>query len=357
MFRLFPVLLLLLTLASQSEASVEIALAGKPTANVDEVYLRDGVAYLAIDDVLPVLDLSGRWDSVAHVYRIRTFRGTAVISPGSHYLRLGERFVPLAHPPRFIDGRLRVAEDFVSSHLPGLLGLSVHYRNLNPPELVPDESQTPLDKLFAFLLRKKRPADAALLRAVALDPGHGGQDPGALGSGGIKEKDVTLGVARRLEKLLKMRMGIPVYLSRDGDYALEPQQRLEPATRPEVDGLVVLHAQSSFSPVPHGVTLFVRPRQAFAEGDRPAGEGESMRLARLLAEALEAAGLEVAGTVPAPLLPLGRGDLPTVLVELGYLSHPGDRSLLQDVAGQDRLAAALFHGLQKFANDSKEVRK
>ena len=75
------------------------------------------------------------------------------------------------------------------------------------------EEESPLDRLFAFLLRKQQPENGPRLRAIALDPGHGGEDPGALGAGGSKEKTAVLEVARRLEKKLKMQLGIPIYLS------------------------------------------------------------------------------------------------------------------------------------------------
>lgn len=356
MFRLFPFVFLFVVLALPAGATVEIALNDEPTVAIDEVYLREGVPYLPVEDVLEALHLSGQWDSVEHVYRIRTSRGTAVISPGSLYLRLGERFVPLTNPPRFIDGRLRVSEDFVTSKLPALLDMPVRYRNLSPPAVASDKSRNPIDKLFSFLLRKKT-KDGVALRGVALDPGHGGQDTGSLGIGGVKEKEVVLGVARRLEKLVKMQLGIPVYLSRDGDYALDRRQRLEIAANPEVDALILLHAQASFSTAPHGVTFFVRPEEAFEGQAPPVGEGESMRLAQYLADACRERGLEVAGIVKAPLLPLGRGDLPTVLTELGYLSSAADQSLLRDPDGQERLAMALFKGLKDFADERKEARK
>jgi N-acetylmuramoyl-L-alanine amidase len=356
MFRLFLFVFFLVVSALPAGATVEIVLNDEAPVTIDEVYLREGVPYLPAQEVLEAFHLSGQWDSVEHVYKIRTSRGTAVISPGSHFLRLGERFVPLAHPPQFIDGRLRISEDIVSSRLPALLGLSVRYRNLDPPAATAGKAQTPLDKLFSFFLRKKTEGGAAL-RGIALDPGHGGQDTGSLGIGGVKEKEVALGVARRLEKLVKMQLGIPVYLSRDGDYALDRRRRLEIVANPEVDALILLHAQASFSPAPRGVTFFVRPEEVFEGQTPPAGEGESMRLAQLLAGACKENGLEVAGIVKAPLLPLGRGDLPTVLAELGYLSNAADQALLRDPSGQEALASALFNGLKKFADERKETRK
>lgn len=356
MFRSLMLLLLLLGLAVGAQARVELGLPGQPPATIDEVYLREGVAYLAVEDVLGQTKLSGQWDSVEHLYRIQTPAGTAVISPGSHYLRLGERFVPLRHPPRFIDGRLRVPEEFVTGQLPSLLGGPVHYLNLDPQQgSTAVEEESPLDRLFAFLLRKKEPASEPVLRGIVIDPGHGGQDPGALVPGGSKEKTVALEVARRLEKQLKMQMGIPIYMSRDGDYSLTPQQRIEPAGRPDADVLIQLHVQASFGPAPHGVTLIVRPQEETAQGSLPRGEGESIRLARFLAVALRDSGVEVAGIIQAPLLPLGRGDLPTVLVELGYLTNPDDKALLRDPAGQEKLAGALFAGLKNYADAHKEM--
>jgi N-acetylmuramoyl-L-alanine amidase len=341
-------------LAAPAAASVELALSGQPPVTISEVYLHDGVSYLAIDEVLPALNLSGRWDSVEHVYRIKTLSGTAVISPGSHYLRRGERFAPLEYSPCFIDGRLRVAEDFVTTHLSALLDQPIYFRNLNPQAVKADVGDTPLDRLFAFLLRKKRPDNGPVLRGVAIDPGHGGQDPGCLGINGIKEKEVALEVAKRLEKLLKMRLGIPVYLSRNGDYFLNRQQRLETANRPEVDAFILLHTQSSYSAAPQGVTFIIRPQEESKGGSLPGGEGESMRLAGQLSTAFKEAGFVVAGVYRAPLLPLGRGNLPTVLVELGYLSNPGDQALLRDPGGQEKLAIALFEGLKNFTDGQKE---
>jgi N-acetylmuramoyl-L-alanine amidase len=354
--RFLSLLVLLLLLPLPAHASVELALTGQPPVTIKEVYLRDGMSYLAVNDVLAPLHLSGHWDSVEHVYRIETPRGTAVISPGSHYLRIGGNFIPLSHLPRFIDGRLRVAEDFVTAQMPNLLGVSVYYRNLNPQPIQTPEGETPLDRLFAFLLRKKNPeAGSTSLRAVAIDPGHGGQDPGSIGIDGLKEKTISLEIARRLEKRIKMDLGIPIYLSRDGDYALTPQQRLEPAGHPDVDAFLLLHAEAAFNVSPHGICLLVRPQEESENGVLPAEEGESMRLARCLEESLRQDGFLVDGIFRAPLLPLGRGNLPTVMLELGFLSNPEDAALLRDQSAQEKLAEALFTGLKKFANGQKET--
>ncbi|MBE0597387.1 MAG: N-acetylmuramoyl-L-alanine amidase [Desulfuromonadales bacterium] len=341
--------------AAPALAAVELARIGQPPVTIQEVYLQNNTHYLAIDDVLAALGLSGRWEPVDHVYRFSTPRGTVTISPGSQFLRLNSSFQTLSDRPRFLDGRLRVPEDFLLERIPNLLGEPIYYRNLDPPALVPGEEESPLDRLFAFLLRKEPAGQGgATLRGIVLDPGHGGHDAGSFAVGGEKEKTVALEVSRRLEKLLKMRLGIPVYPTRSGDYHLGLAQRFEPATRPDADALLLLHAQGSLSPLPQGINLIVRPQEEREEGSLELGEGESMRLARHLGRALRQAGLEVKGIVRAPLLPLGRGNLPTVLVELGYLSNAQDRQLLADPQNQERLAEALFAGIRSFADERRQ---
>ena len=335
-------------------ASVELARSGQSPTVVDEVYLRDGRAFLALDDVLPALGLSGSWDPVRHVYTIKTPQGAATLFPGGHYLRVGERFLPLSRPPRFIDARLRVPEEFVTGPLAELLQSRVYYRNLNPPAATAEKKGTALDRLFAFLLQKKGSAVIPKLRGVALDPGHGGQDPGSFNEG-LKEKNLVLDVADRLEKQLKMKLGIPVYLSRDADYAVSAAKRLQTAAHQDVDALIQLHAQSALSDEPAGVMLFIRPVEERDGREIPAAEGQSMQLAEALETALTEAHIPVAGIFPAPLLPLGRGDLPTVLVELGFLSNPVDRTRLADQAGRQTLTLALFKGLKAFGDETTEV--
>lgn len=129
---LLPLLLLVLPLSAL--AAVELGVEGRAPTRIEDVYLRDGVCYLAIDDLLAAVGLSGRWDGVKHLYRITTRSGTATLAPGSRTLQYGDLAIPLAHPPRFIDGRLRVPEEVAAEHLSRLAGTTVYYRNLNPGE-------------------------------------------------------------------------------------------------------------------------------------------------------------------------------------------------------------------------------
>lgn len=330
-------------------AKVELTLVNRPPVIIEEVYTHQGSIFLALDDVLPALGLRGQWDSAARLYQISTPYGKIAVVPGNSSIRLGSQVMTLPQAPRFIDGRLRVDESFVREYLPALLGLSVTYRNLDPQEPPPSPEADSLDLFFARLLEKKGLVPEATAGKVVIDPGHGGDDPGSIGLNGSTEKDVVLEIARQLEKQIKMKLGAErVRLTRDSDYALTLEQRLQPVGEDDVAALLQLHAQAASHPETHGLYLFVRPREETRGVSQPAAQGGSMRLAEALRDALTGAGFAVAGILPAPLLPLGRGDLPSVLVELGYLTNADDFERLTRPEEQTRLIQALFEGLKTF---------
>ncbi|PLY03135.1 MAG: hypothetical protein C0622_04750 [Desulfuromonas sp.] len=341
-------------------AAVDVALRGQNPVHLEDVYQQDSNIYVAVDDVLPAVGLSGYWDSIAHSFRIKTSRGWALISPASSYLKIADNFYPLQDKPRFIDGRLRVTESFIVNQLSLLTGRSIYFRNLDPDtNTKPEDDKNGLEQFFAFLLNKKTPSSGPLLRAVAIDPGHGGLDTGVVSASGVKEKELNLELAGKLAKKLKMRLGIPIYLSRDGDYEVTAEQRLQAAAHEDVDIWLLLHAQSAFGAETQGVTLFIRPegegRQQVAQAEGAvAPASESMQLARELAKAMNEAGIEVLGIIPSSRLSLGQGNLPTVQVEMGFMSNPGELEKLQSADYQNQLVQALYQGIQRFAQLSEE---
>jgi len=335
-------------------AAMQIDLPGASPVIIEDVYQREGVAFVAVDEVLSSFHMSGAWDDVAHLYRIETPHGVAVISPGSSYLRYGEQVEKVVHRPRFIDGKLRVSEPFLVEQLLPLLDLPAQVRNLNPPQSPPPESA--LDQLFSLLLLQRPKAALDSQWVVAIDPGHGGQDVGALGKDGTTEQSVNLAVARQLQKLLKMRRDAPLVLTRDADYAVSTVQRLEAVTRGEADVLLSLHAQAHFSPQSQGVMLFVTPETSAAKGAVP-GSSASRQLAETLRTALVAAGFQVGEVQERGLLPLGQGNLPRVLVEMGYLSNEGELAKLNDASHQQLLAQTLFDGLETFLKSYQNLQE
>ncbi len=351
MSKLVICLLISLFFATPAFAEVELAPKGKPPLLLTDVYLLQGLPYVAVDDMLDAVSLRGHWDSVKHVYRIRTSRGWAELSPGRQSLKVGEVFYPLKEKPRFIDGRLRVSENFLLSQLSMLIDRPVYYRNLSPVVAEQRGDDNSLDRLFSFLLRKKHVVSGPRLRGVAIDAGHGGLDTGVIARDGYKEKQATLALASRLSKILKMNLGIPIYLSRDDDYELTPEQRLKPVTHDEVDVWLLLHAQGSFSAEAKGVVLFIRNADELASSKQ---HDDSRKLAEELSISLQEAGVPVVGIFSSPLVQLGQGTLPTVLLELGYLTNDEDLDRLRSSDGQRLLSQALYLGLKNFSLNRKK---
>lgn len=345
--RLLLCLLFSLCLAGPVDAALEIR-TGEKTTLISDVYQRDGVALVAIDEVLAALGGSGSWESASRRYLINTPAGRAVISPASSFLVVGERQVKIDHRPRFIDGRLRVSEAFVRDHLLRLFASEARLTNLAPAPS--PASANPVDELIGALLLQSPGAAAGSPWVVAVDPGHGGDEAGAHGRDGTTEQEINLAVALHLQKLLKMRRADPVVLTRDGDYAVSAGQRLELLRRGNPDLLLLLHCQASFSPRPRGLILYVPPAAASSgdQGDSPLPGRSSRHLAEALRQALVSAGFEIPGLEERALLPLGQGDLPRVLVEMGYLSHPEELAALRNPLYQEKLAQALFAGLESF---------
>jgi len=353
--RLFLSVLYLLLCCQTVFAAVDLGVRGKDPVRLEDVYHRDGIPFVAIDDVLPAVGLSGHWDDIKHVYRIRTSRGWAEISPASGYLKLGDVFYPIKDKPRFIDGRLRVTDSFVQNQLAQLAGHSIYFRNLDPQvNSQPNRDESSIDKLFSLLLHRKPEKSGPLIRAVAVDPGHGGLDTGVLGGAGVKEKQLTLDIAQKIAKQIKMKLGTPVYLSRDGDYDVTMEQRLQVASRDDVDVWVLVHAEGAFSPSVSGANLFVRPELHPDSEGTQAQRSHSMILADEIASSLRQRGVKVSGVYQSSRLSLGQGELPTVLLEVGYLSNPEEIQKLQNSEYQNQISEAVYDGIRQYATLVKE---
>ncbi len=335
---------LLLLLPAHAYAEVELSVPGQKPQMIHEVYNYAGAAYLALDDVLPALKLSGYWHSTQHTYFINLPGGKASLYPGGPYMKYRSKYIMLDAPARFIDGRLRVSEQFIQNQLADQLPFSIYYRNLGTNGSLKPDTTSEQDQLFALLLSKQHAQPYQQLRGVALDPAHGGDDVGVIGLQGLKEKDLVLNLALDLRRQIKMQLGIPVYMSRNEDYSLQPRERLSAARDNPVDLFLILHAQAALNPNQHGIHLYVRegnPAQVLSPDS-------SISLALHLRRALRSAGFKVREIGSTELLSLPGGDLPTVLVELGYLSHAEDVKNLTEASARQRLAVALFNGIQSF---------
>lgn len=339
MIRFILFLALLLGASTNLLAAVEIHFAGdKEPVLIRTVYQRDGTFYLPLREVLPALHLVGVWDGAKRLYWISAAPDPILLAPGNRTLRYGEHLLPLKAPPRFFAGELCVPEEVVTTHLPRLLGLEISYRHYGG--VVTPQNQHSANAPGAHSV-KRWP-----LQQIVLDPGHGGDDPGAISPDGVKEKDLTLALARRLEKVLKMEGLAPVQLTRDGDYAVSLQRRGGIYRGVADENLLIsLHASAWKSSETYGCTLYLLP----VPGNADAGVDNSLVLAQSLGAALRQEGVADCSIERALLFPLSSTAFPAVLIELGYLTNPEELTLLASSDGQERIARALSLGVKNYA--------
>jgi N-acetylmuramoyl-L-alanine amidase len=222
--------------------------------------------------------------------------------------------------------------------------------------------------------------DGPEIRRIVLDPGHGGEEDGAIGPGGVVEKDLVLDVARRARAKLRTR-GFEVHLTREGDVGLPLDARAGIANREKADLFVSIHANAARYRGARGAETYFLAREATDDAARTAAalennasgarldgtlDGdlplilwdmaqteyleESQQLAELIQARLnQTVNLEDRGVRQAPFRVLVGATCPAVLVELGFLSHPEEEALLAQPAYRDRLASALTEALETFA--------
>ena len=220
------------------------------------------------------------------------------------------------------------------------------------------------------------PAANAILRTIAIDPGHGGEDEGAKGVDGTREKDVTLAIARKLKAALETRLGVRVLLTRDDDRAVPIDDRTAVANNGKADLFISLHANASWRPSLAGATISTASFDQQAEQAAralppellPAVGGaprdiefipwdvaqiphldQSNSLAKFLEEQLRGhVPLAAKPIASAPLRVLEPANMAAVLIEMGYLTNPEQEKLLAGATFQDAFAQAVVEGLVKY---------
>ncbi|KQN47223.1 N-acetylmuramoyl-L-alanine amidase [Serratia sp. Leaf51] len=222
---------------------------------------------------------------------------------------------------------------------------------------------------------------------VAIDAGHGGQDPGAIGAGGLKEKNVTIAIARKLQAILNADPMFQPVLTRDGDYFISVMGRSDVARKKNANVLVSIHADAAPSRSARGASVWVLSnRRANSEmgnwleqhekqsellggaGDVLANTasdpylsqavldlqfGHSQRVGydvatRVLRELRSVGSLHKAKPEHASLGVLRSPDIPSLLVETGFISNSTEERLLGSSAYQDKIARAIHVGLRNY---------
>lgn len=221
---------------------------------------------------------------------------------------------------------------------------------------------------------------------IAIDAGHGGDDPGARGRGGLLEKDVSLSLSRRLAKLVDQQRGLEAVLTRDGDYYIGLRERVERARQAQADLFVSVHANAYKDRKLRGSAVYVlSPRGATSEHARWLARKENSadlvggielsdkdnELAAVLIDLSQSSTMEASFDVGSRMLSsLGKinrlqrtevqqagfmvlkaPDIPSVLVETAFITNDHEEKLLRDPAYQDKIARSLLEGIQGYFAD------
>jgi N-acetylmuramoyl-L-alanine amidase len=226
------------------------------------------------------------------------------------------------------------------------------------------------------------PRSVVRLATVVIDAGHGGEDPGARGRRGTLEKDVNLLIAKRLKALIDAEPGMRAVLTRDGDYYLSLQARVEKARAVKADLFVSVHADAFIRPHARGSSVFTLSRRPTSEAARWLAQQEndsdliggvnldtrdpylkqvlvdlsqtatndhSLKLAgAVLSELGEINTLHKARVERAGFAVLKAPDVPSILVETAFISNPQEEIRLKDERYQDKMARAMLAGIKRY---------
>ena len=219
---------------------------------------------------------------------------------------------------------------------------------------------------------------------VALDPGHGGEDPGAVGPSGLKEKDIVLSVALQLRDRIDAMPGMRAFLTRDADFFVPLADRVKKARRVQADLFVSIHADAFVTPSARGASVFAlsagaatstaarwlanKENAADVVGGVNAKAGSDVNVLRAMYDMSTTAqikdSLRVGSEVLGQLDRVGRlhkprveqagfavlkaPDIPSILVETAFISNPDEEAKLSDPAYRRKLVDALGTGIQRY---------
>jgi len=266
-----------------------------------------------------------------------------------------------------------------------------HKAEIDPGSPKPDivkAPEKPTDEKVA--IKSKRLTSRPVI--IAIDPGHGGEDPGAVGARGTMEKHVTLAVARKLKAVIEAEPGMRALLIRDGDYFVSLYDRTSKARRAQADLFVSIHADAFITPMARGSSVFalsengatssaarwlaVKENKAdliggvnLAVKDRylaktlldlsqTATINDSLKLAKaVLNEIGEINRLHKNHVEQAGFAVLKSPDIPSILVETAFISNPEEERKLSNSDHQDKLADAILSGIKAYFSKNPALAK
>lgn len=226
-------------------------------------------------------------------------------------------------------------------------------------------------------------ADVQRVVTVVIDPGHGGEDPGAVGRGGTYEKTVTLEIGRRLREMIAAEPQMRVAMTREGDFFVPLRTRVAKARAVHADLFVSIHADAWIRPDARGSSVFALSEHGASSSaaaylakkennaDRVGGinlASKDRQLQRVLLDLSTTAqindSLKLGGAVLRELERINRlhkprveqaafavlkaPDIPSILIETAFISNPDEEKRLRDDDYQDQMARAILEGIKRY---------
>ncbi len=357
-----------------------LTVSGVSMAEARPVAVQGARLWTAPDHTRVVFDLTGRAD-----YRVFRLHKPERVVVDIRSARLKTRLGGLVRKDPVLSGIRHGRPQ------PALLRLVLDVREpVRPRSFLLKPMQGKSWRLVVDLMRetgRKPVVTAARARkavTIAVDAGHGGEDPGAIGPHGVKEKDVTLAVAKRLARAINRRPGMRAVLIRKGDYFIPLARRVALARAAHADLLISIHADSVRRRDVAGASVYTMSEKGASDhmaamlarkenasdaiGGVMPGEVQDPLVNRILADLTKRDSLDGANLLASEMLRqirrvgpvkygvpkharfvvLGAPEIPSVLVELDYISNPRRERLLRSRRHQEKLARALLAASESF---------
>ncbi|HTY09381.1 MAG TPA: N-acetylmuramoyl-L-alanine amidase [Candidatus Edwardsbacteria bacterium] len=348
------------------------------------------------EEYLPLTEVVDAWGAQAHWSELE---GNADISFPGHSLRFSSdntffvcdgKVFNLYNPVRLYNGELWVPLELFRRFLVPQWGASIIWdepsRKLSLGGVQPDQVQTPVVRPHS------RNGEARAIRKVVIDPGHGGKDPGALGTKGTQEKDINLDIGLKLKTILEDDYGLIVVMTRSDDTFIPLKDRTALANKEAADLFISVHCNSAprkkrllktmrgfetyflsvaktddaraTAAMENSAVEFEQPQKKVGDQDEVQfilwdmiqNEYliESSDLAELIEQSLAGKiAIPARGISQAGFYVLNGAYMPAVLVETAFVSHKDDEKLLKTDAFREKIALGIANGIAAFARKYK----
>lgn len=315
-----------------------------------------GADYVSAALIANYYRMNSEWDPIARKLTLIKDDTSFTFHVGMNYVIINDKLERMANAAGFYQGNVVVPLDFVKGRMVETFGLP---RTAAPPA---------------------RPTQRYTITKIVIDPGHGGGDPGAISSHGVKEKDVVLDISKRLKKELTAR-GIEVVMTRDRDKFVSLNRRTQLANNSGADFFVSIHSNAARAKGVNGFEVYylsnaiddnARAIEAAENSSLKVEESsfyykntaleatlwdlvytenreESIELARNITEAVDhSTSFKNRGIKSARFYVLKGTQIPSVLVEVGFISNSSDEKKLTSPSYKQAIACAIAKGILNY---------